>query len=451
MRRSVTILISAGAGLALVAAGTAAGAAIAGPIDGSGVIYGCYYKANNAGSHTLVLQDVGTTCPNNTTAIKWNQTGPQGPAGPKGDTGATGPAGPVGATGAAGPAGATGPAGPAGADGKTVLNGTGVPASTVGNDGDFYLDTQADVLYGPKAGGSWPANGVSLVGATGATGPAGPAGLPGPQGQTGATGPAGPQGVPGPQGLTGPQGPAGANGNTVLHGTGAPGVSVGNDGDFYLDTAADVLYGPKAGGGWPVNGVSLVGAPGSPGTGATVTSLATGNANCPNGGAAVKDGSGTTAYACNGAAGPQGPAGTNQQPGMLLTQLPPTQLTTSGTQVGVAGLALHITPTANSIYLVNANIDALNIGGGNAFVSCSLPLPGGFSFTGHSQVMLSGGQETMIPVSSLVSVNAGDNVTIQPTCAVFDGGTVWLGSFGTDGGVTESSISAIYAGPLPGS
>jgi hypothetical protein len=66
--------------------------------------------------------------------------------------------------------GATGPAGAAGADGKTVLNGTGGPTSTAGNDGDFYLDTAADVLYGPKANGAWPVNGVSLVGPTGPQG-----------------------------------------------------------------------------------------------------------------------------------------------------------------------------------------------------------------------------------------------------------------------------------------
>ncbi len=259
MKRSATIMISAASGFVLLAAGTAAGAAIAGPIDSAGVIYGCYTTKAVGGSHALVLQDVGTTCPSGTTAIQWNQTGPQGPAGaagpagpagpqgPKGDTGATGPAGPAGATGPAGPqgpTGATGPQGPAGADGSTVLNGTGAPASTVGNNGDFYLDTAADVLYGPKAGGTWPATGTSLVG------------TPGP---AGATGPAG------PQGLTGPQGPAGADGSTLLNGTGAPAVSVGHDGDFYLDTAADVLYGPKAGGTWPVNGVSLVGPKGDTG------------------------------------------------------------------------------------------------------------------------------------------------------------------------------------------
>ena len=61
----------------------------------------------------------------------------------------------------------------------------------VGGDGDFYLDTTATTLYGPKASGAWPTPGTSLIGATGAVGATGPAG---PTGNTGATGPAGPAG-----------------------------------------------------------------------------------------------------------------------------------------------------------------------------------------------------------------------------------------------------------------
>jgi hypothetical protein len=200
-------LITGAVSVALVAGGTAAGAAIAsGPVDSSGVIHGCWTNAEINGTHVFVLQDAGTNCPKGTTAISWNQTGPQGaagpagaqgPAGPPGPTGAPGPAGPIGNTGPAGPAGApgptgpagpqgpignTGPPGPAGANGNTVLNGTGAPPSSVGNDGDFYVDTAADVLYGPKAGGSWPAAGVSLVGAPGAAGPQGPPGPAGPGG-----------------------------------------------------------------------------------------------------------------------------------------------------------------------------------------------------------------------------------------------------------------------------
>ena len=116
--------------------------------------------------------------------------------------------GPVGATGDVGPAGATGPQGPAGANGNTVLHGLGAPAASQGSDGDFYVDTAADVIYGPKSGGAWPAGGTSLVGQTGAIGPQGLAGWaqPGATGATGATGAAGPQGPAGPASLSALQG-----------------------------------------------------------------------------------------------------------------------------------------------------------------------------------------------------------------------------------------------------
>jgi hypothetical protein len=101
----------------------------------------------------------------------------------------------------------------------------------------------------------------------------------------------------------------------VLNGTGAPPVSLGHDGDFYIDTAADVLYGPKTSGTWPTVGTSLVGPAGSPGKGATVASLAAGDTHCGTGGASITDGSGNTAYACNGAQGNTGPAGPPGPPG----------------------------------------------------------------------------------------------------------------------------------------
>lgn len=78
-----------------------------------------------------------------------------GPQGPQGETGATGPQGPQ---------GATGPQGPAGANGKTVLNGAGTPDNATGSDGDFYIDTTANMLYGPKVSGAWPTSGVKLEG-----------------------------------------------------------------------------------------------------------------------------------------------------------------------------------------------------------------------------------------------------------------------------------------------
>jgi hypothetical protein len=153
-------------------------------------------------------------------------TGATGQQGPKGDTGPGGPQGPNGATGATGPQGGIGSTGPAGADGKTIRYGTGAPAPSFGSDGDFYVDTAATILYGPKANSTWPA-GSPLIG------PAGP------------------------------QGPAGANGHTIRYGNSAPDKDLGTPGDFYIDTATNTLYGPKGEGGWPA-GTSLVGPAGTP-------------------------------------------------------------------------------------------------------------------------------------------------------------------------------------------
>ncbi|MFN4830502.1 MAG: hypothetical protein ACK5GB_00030 [Sphingomonadales bacterium] len=129
--------------------------------------------------------------------------------------------------------GPAGPTGAAGADGKTVLSGTNNPVAATGSNGDFYINTSTNTLFGPKASGTWP-TGISLVG------PAGP---------TGATG------------------AAGIDGKTVLSGTNNPVAATGSNGDFYINTTTNILFGPKAGGAWPV-GVSLVGPQGPSGSSA---------------------------------------------------------------------------------------------------------------------------------------------------------------------------------------
>jgi hypothetical protein len=195
-------------------------------------------------------------------------TGPQGPVGltgatgPQGPAGATGPQGPTGATGPQGPAGLTGATGPQGApgtNGNGILNGGIAPTNNQGVDGDFFVNTSTNTIYGPKANGVWP-SGVSLVGpqgpagATGAAGPQGPAGATGaagPQGPVGATGLQGPAGATGPQGLvgatgaTGPQGPAGATGPQGPSGILASGSAVGNtpywDGSQWVLNSSNVF------------------------------------------------------------------------------------------------------------------------------------------------------------------------------------------------------------------
>ena len=122
---------------------------------------------------------------------------------------------------------------------NTILNGVGAPKSTLGIDGDFYIDTKLMNMYGPKKNGVWPAavslkgqpgvdgkNGTTSAGsagATGAQGPVGPAGPAGPagakgekgdKGETGATGPAGAAGSAGVAGSTGATGATGAKGDT---------------------------------------------------------------------------------------------------------------------------------------------------------------------------------------------------------------------------------------------
>lgn len=110
----------------------------------------------------------------------------------------------------------------------TFFSGSGVPDNDLGSNGDFYLDLSVTRLYGPKALSDW-GSGVSLIGATGSTG------------ATGATGPAG---------------------TSILNGSGAPSNGLGNDGDFYINTANYNIHGPKASGAWP-SGVSLVGPAGA--------------------------------------------------------------------------------------------------------------------------------------------------------------------------------------------
>lgn len=85
--------------------------------------------------------------------------------------------------------------GMAGPRGNSVLNGVGVPPNTLGTNGDFYLDTSANNIYGPKAQGKWPATFTTLGGVPGPAGPQGVPGPPGPPGLTGAQGPQGPAGT----------------------------------------------------------------------------------------------------------------------------------------------------------------------------------------------------------------------------------------------------------------
>jgi hypothetical protein len=162
-------------------------------------------------------------------SVSWNVQGPTGPKGSTGDQGNQGLQGPRGAT---------------GESSNTIRSGAAAPSNSTGSDGDFYIETTTNKIYGPKAAGAWP-SGISLVGPTGAAGATG---------AIGATGPAGPAGSSSSTQL-----------NTILSGASVPSNSSGADGDFYIETSTNKIYGPKAGGSWPT-GVSLVGPTGATGT-----------------------------------------------------------------------------------------------------------------------------------------------------------------------------------------
>lgn len=150
--------------------------------DSAGVIHGCRNTLTKA---LTVIDSPSQSCGLGTTALSWNQQGPQGPsgiAGPTGAVGIPGPSGPVGATGSSGP---TGPKGDTGVAGPTGSNGAAGPVGATGNTG--------------------------AVGPQGIQGTPGPVGPKGDTGSTGAAGANGAIGSVGPAGTQGPVGPAGPN------------------------------------------------------------------------------------------------------------------------------------------------------------------------------------------------------------------------------------------------
>ena len=288
------------------------------PVSSTGVD-GDFYI--NITTNTMFGPKVSGTWPVGVSLI-----GPQGPTGAAAtivvNSTSTGLAGSSASVSNSGTSGAarldfTIPRGDTGANGNTILSGSGAPSLSLGANGDFYIRTDNNTLYGPKSSGSWPGTGVNLVGPQGSIGNTGLTGngissitAPGSPGQAGATDtytinytngtstsfsvtngtngntirygsttpPSNSLGANGdfyicttaPMTVFGPKaggvwpsgtslvGPTGPQGNTVLSGTGQP-TNQGVNGDYFLDTAGYLLYGPKAANTWPASGVSLRG------------------------------------------------------------------------------------------------------------------------------------------------------------------------------------------------
>jgi hypothetical protein len=172
----------------------------------------------------------------------------------KGAIGSTGATGAQGATGSQGPIGLTGPAGVKGDVGSIWHVGLGSPATDVGQNGDFYLDSSSSDVY-VKTSGSWSSTIANIKGAIGSTGATGTQGATGAQGATGSQGPIG---------LTGPAGVKGDVGSIWHVGLGSPATDVGQNGDFYLDSNSSNVY-VKTSGSWSSSIANIKGATGSTG------------------------------------------------------------------------------------------------------------------------------------------------------------------------------------------
>lgn len=113
----------------------------------------------------------------------------------------------------------TGEVGADGSDGLSVLVLSTAPTSSDGVNGQMCIDSVAHMLYGPKADGAWP-TGTALVGAAGEDG-------------------------------------VGTDGLSILALATSPTASDGVDGQLAVDYVLGVLWGPKADGAWPTEGVEL--------------------------------------------------------------------------------------------------------------------------------------------------------------------------------------------------
>ena len=87
------------------------------------------------------------------------------------------------------------------ADGGELLSGPAAPTSGDGANGDFWLDTSTNDLYGPKENGAWPTTTISFS-------------------------------------------------EQILSGVVAPLSTLGKVNDYYFDSVKKELYGPKTSSGW---------------------------------------------------------------------------------------------------------------------------------------------------------------------------------------------------------
>ncbi|HUH15048.1 MAG TPA: hypothetical protein VML35_04120 [Gaiellaceae bacterium] len=106
---------------------------------------------------------------------------------------------------------------------------------------------------------------------------------------------------------------------------------------------------------------------GADGSSPTVAQLAPGDANCADGGAAITDAAGTTAYVCNGGQGPAGQDGADGAPFSGTFTSPNGQFSISVTDTGVtvASPDSAISVTGSAIRVESMGLDPIEISAAN--------------------------------------------------------------------------------------
>ena len=168
------------------------------------------------------------------------------------------------------------------------------------------------------------------------------------------------------------------------------------------------------------------GAAGTDGVSPTVAQLTAGDANCPNGGAAITDAANHTAYVCNGAQGATGQPGAEGQPFSGTFTSPNGQYSISVTDDGISiastssatigldstGIAIH---TPGTIAVRGRGVDIqsqadLGLGGAD---SIGLNSGNDVFITGSGNLTINTGNNASWQVGRNFSVNTGSSVNMQ--------------------------------------
>ena len=201
----------------------------------------------------------------------------------------------------------------------------------------------------------------------------------------------------------------------IRYGVGAPTPAVGFDGDFYVDTANRVFYGPRVAGNWGV-GQSLVGPTGPAGpAGPTGPAGATG----PPGPPGVVGPTGAT-----GPTGPTGPAGgfgaygsfvdlasqTNTAPNSALPVLVRQTLLSNGVTVAEGS---KITVTQSGVYNIAFSLQVTKTDAGVDTVFVWLRTGGTDVPASNTGLRLSGGGDKQVAAwNFVVEIPAGGNAEL---------------------------------------